>query len=85
MLHADDRPATHDCELVRRLKRAGAIVVGKTNTPEFAFAADTSNDVFGTTESLLGRGPTAGGSSGGSAVAVAAGTVPLATGSDGGG
>lgn len=85
MLYADDPPAARDCVLVQRLKRAGAIVVGKTNTSEFAFAADTTNDVFGTTESLRGQGLTAGGSSGGSAVAVAAGMVPLATGSDGGG
>lgn len=85
LLYVDRPPATTDCTLVARLKKAGAVVVGKTNTSEFAFSADTSNRAFGVTRNPFVPGHTAGGSSGGSAVAVAAGMVPLATGSDGGG
>jgi len=81
----DDPPATRDSILVARLKAAGAVVVGKTNTPEEAFKADTTNGWGGATVNPWGSGRTAGGSSGGSAAAVAAGLVPLATGSDGGG
>lgn len=84
-LHADDAPAAHDSEHVARLRAAGCVVVGKTNTPEFGWTADTSNLVFPTTVNPWDPARSAGGSSGGSAAAIAAGMVPLATGSDGGG
>jgi aspartyl-tRNA(Asn)/glutamyl-tRNA(Gln) amidotransferase subunit A len=78
-------PATADSPLVDRLRAAGCIVVGKTNLPELGWKADTVNETFGATFGAWGDGRSAGGSSGGSAAAVAAGLVPLATGSDGGG
>jgi aspartyl-tRNA(Asn)/glutamyl-tRNA(Gln) amidotransferase subunit A len=84
-LHAADRPATRDSVEVARLRAAGAVVVGKTNTPAYGFHAETDNLVFGPTRNPWATGRTCGGSSGGSAVAVADGMVPLATGSDGGG
>ncbi|MFQ5668013.1 MAG: amidase, partial [Candidatus Binatia bacterium] len=70
---------------VERLKRAGAIVVGKTNTPEFGYTAFTTNRVYGTTRNPWNLERTPGGSSGGSSAAVAGGLVALATASDGGG
>jgi len=70
---------------VERLKRAGAIVIGKTNTPEGGYTAFTSNRIFGTTRNPWNPERTPGGSSGGSAAALAAGILPLATASDGGG
>jgi aspartyl-tRNA(Asn)/glutamyl-tRNA(Gln) amidotransferase subunit A len=79
------QPAAHDSELVARLRAAGCIVVGKTNTPAFGHKADTVNLVFPGTCNPWDLTRTAGGSSGGSAAALAAGMVPLATGSDGGG
>src|SRR4051794_2119166 len=78
-------PATVDSELVARLKGAGCVVVGKTNTPELGHKADTNNLVFGATRNPWDLSRTSGGSSGGSSAAIAAGLVPLATGSDGGG
>jgi len=84
-LHAGDAPAARDSEHVARLRAAGCIVVGKTNTPEFGWTADTSNLVFPGTVNPWDPSRSAGGSSGGSAAAIAAGMVPLATGSDGGG
>lgn len=78
-------PATHDSALVTRLKAVGCVVVGKTNTPELGWKADTSNPSFGATHNPFALDRSAGGSSGGSAAALAAGMVPLATGSDGGG
>ncbi len=78
-------PATVDSVEVARLRGAGAVVVGKTNTPAYGFHAETDNLVFGPTGNPWAPGRTAGGSSGGSAAAVAAGMVPLCTGSDGGG
>jgi aspartyl-tRNA(Asn)/glutamyl-tRNA(Gln) amidotransferase subunit A len=78
-------PAGGDSALVERLRAAGCVVVGKTNTPEFGWKADTVNDVFGATHNPWSLERSAGGSSGGSAAALAAGLVPLATGSDGGG
>ncbi len=84
-LFADAAPATRDSVLVTRLRAAGCVVVGKTNAPEFATSADTSNLVFGSTRNPYAVDRVAGGSSGGTAVAVAAGMVPLATASDGGG
>ena len=71
--------------LVARLRAAGCVVVGKTNAPEFAISADTSNLVFGSTRNPYDIDRVAGGSSGGAAAAVASGMVPLATASDGGG
>ena len=64
---------------------AGAIVIGKTNTPEFAFGPNTVNAVFGATRNPWNTDLTSGGSSGGSAVALATGMVPLAEGTDLGG
>ena len=74
-----------DDALVARLKAAGAIVVGKTNTPEFGHIPFTDNELFGATRSPWNLDRTPGGSSGGSSAALASGMVPLATASDGGG
>jgi Asp-tRNA(Asn)/Glu-tRNA(Gln) amidotransferase A subunit family amidase len=82
---ADRAPATGDSVLVSRLKAVGCVVVGKTNTPELAWKADTDNAIFGATRNPWSLDRSAGGSSGGSAAAIAAGMVPLCTGSDGGG
>lgn len=76
---------TRDATVVKRLKEAGALVLGKTNTPEFGHIGTTDNLLFGATTNPWHLERTAGGSSGGSAAAVAAGLVPLAEGSDGGG
>jgi len=84
-LHADAPAATADSPLVERLRAAGCIVVGKTNTPELGHKADTTNLLFGSTRNPWDLERSAGGSSGGSAAAIAAGLVPLCTGSDGGG
>ena len=83
-LYRDNR-ADFDDAAVARLKAAGAIVVGKTNTPEFGHVPFTDNDLFGPTRNPWNRERTPGGSSGGSAAALAAGMVPLATATDGGG
>jgi len=80
-----DNVASIDSIQVARLKAAGAIVIGKTNTPEFGFTAFTKNRLFGVTRNPWNTERTPGGSSGGSAAAVAGGMVPLATGSDAGG
>ena len=77
--------ADHDSAHVRRLREAGAIIVGKTNTPELGLRPVTENDRFGTTRNPWDLRLAAGGSSGGSAAAVAAGMVGLADGSDLGG
>jgi aspartyl-tRNA(Asn)/glutamyl-tRNA(Gln) amidotransferase subunit A len=82
---AGDPPAAVDSPLVERLRAAGCVVVGKTNTPELGYKPDTVNELFGATHNPWAQGRSAGGSSGGSAAAIAAGLVPLATGSDGGG
>ena len=74
-----------DDALVARLKAAGAIVVGKTNTPEFGHIPFTDNELFGPPRSPWNLDRTPGGSSGGSSAALASGMVPLATASDGGG
>ncbi|MFW3170401.1 amidase [Geodermatophilus sp. CPCC 206100] len=83
-LHADTVPAEDEL-VVARLRAAGAIRVGKTNTPEFAAGSHTFNPVFGVTHNPYRHGLSAGGSSGGAAAALAAGLVPLAEGSDMGG
>ncbi|HSF29567.1 MAG TPA: amidase [Candidatus Tectomicrobia bacterium] len=74
-----------DAPVVERLKRAGAIILGKTNTPEFGHKAITNNLVFGLSRNPWSLEHTPGGSSGGAAAAVAAGLGPLAVGTDGGG
>ena len=81
----EDFVPEEDSVHVERLKKAGAIVLGKTNTPEFAAKAVTDNLVFGITRNPWNSERTTGGSSGGSAATVAAGLAPLATGSDAGG
>src|SRR6058998_1521429 len=74
-----------DALVVERLRAAGAIVIGKTNTPEFAFGPNTVNAVFGATRNPWNLALTAGGSSGGSAAALATGMCPIAQGTDLGG
>lgn len=85
LLFADRPIATADSVLVQRLRQAGCVIVGKTNTPELAWKGDTDNRIFGRTGNPWSLERSAGGSSGGSSAAVAAGMVPMATGSDGGG
>jgi aspartyl-tRNA(Asn)/glutamyl-tRNA(Gln) amidotransferase subunit A len=80
-----DNVAERDSVQVERLRAAGAIVVGKTNTPEFGYTGFTRNRVFGTTRNPWNTERTPGGSSGGSAAALAGRMVPLVTASDGGG
>src|SRR3989442_3599956 len=80
-----DWTPTVSATYVTRLEEAGAIVLGKTNTPEFGHRGITDNYLFGPTSTPFRIGKNAGGSSGGSAAAVAAGLAPLAQGSDGGG
>lgn len=82
---AVDEPAREDSEVVRRLRAAGAIVIGKTNLPELAFAMFTESPTWGITRNPWDPTRIPGGSSGGSAAAVAAGLVPGATASDGAG
>ena len=83
-LYADNIPA-EDEVVVSRLKAAGAIVIGKTNTAEFGYGATGHNPLFPTTRNPWNPALTPGGSSAGSAAAVAAGMVPVSLGSDGGG
>jgi len=75
----------HDSELVVRLKRAGLIILGKTSTPEFGILPTTEPELFGPCRNPWNIQRTAGGSSGGSAVAVASRMIPMAHGNDGGG
>jgi amidase len=84
LIYQDYVPDTDDL-VVQRLKAAGAIVVGKTNTPEFGAGGNTFNAVFGATRNPWNAALTCGGSSGGAAVAVATGMGPIAQGSDLGG
>lgn len=84
VLFRDHVPAEDDL-VVARLRRAGAVILGKTNTPEFGFGAVCTNRLCGPTRNPFDPALTSGGSSGGSAVAVAAGMVPLAHGTDFGG
>ena len=83
-LFADHVPTVDDL-VVTRLRAAGANIVGKTNTPEFGFGAICKNQLCGPTRNPFNPTLTSGGSSGGSAVAVATGMVPLALGTDFGG
>src|SRR5512139_2477637 len=80
-----DRVATRDSTQVQRLRAAGAIVLGKTNAPEFGYTAITKNLVYGVTRSPWNLERSPGGSSGGSAAALSACVLPLVTASDGGG
>ncbi len=81
----EDHVPDEDALVVQRLRAAGAIVIGKTNTPEFAFGPNTVNAVFGATRNPWNLALTSGGSSGGSAAALATGMCPLAEGTDLGG
>jgi len=81
----EDYIPTEDDLVVERIRRAGAITIGKTNTPEFGAGSQTFNKVFGATLNPYDLTKTCGGSSGGAAVALACGLVPVATGSDTGG
>ena len=80
-----DNLVEHDSVQVSRLRAAGAIVVGKTNAPEFGYTAITKNLLFGVTRNPWNLERSPGGSSGGSSAAIAGGLIPLATASDGGG
>jgi amidase len=84
LLHKDNVPETDDLN-VARIRKAGGIVIGKTNTPEFGAGANTVNRVFGATVNPFGTHLSASGSSGGSAAALAADMIPLSTGGDLGG
>src|SRR5689334_16566085 len=83
-LYKDYIPVQNDL-IVERLRRAGVITIGKTNTPEFGAGSQTFNTVFGATRNPYDLTKTCGGSSGGAAVALACGLVPVASGSDTGG
>ena len=83
-LYADHVP-DQDALIVQRMNAAGAITIGKTNTPEFGAGSHTFNRVFGATRNPYDPGKTCGGSSGGAAVALAARLIPVADGSDTGG
>src|SRR4029077_8721441 len=80
-----DYVPTEDDIVVNRMRLAGAIIIGKTNTPEFGAGSQTFNKVFGATRNPYDLTKTCGGSSGGAAVALACGMVPVASGSDAGG
>jgi len=84
LLYENNVPDEDD-SVVANVRAEGGIILGKTNTPEFGAGANTTNKVFGATGNPFDPDKTCGGSSGGSAVAVAAGMMPLATGSDHGG
>lgn len=84
LIFKDHRPAA-DSVLVERIRRAGAIPIGKTNISEFTMGSHTYNRVFGTTVNPYDSSKSAGGSSGGAAAAVASGMLPMADGSDLGG
>jgi Asp-tRNA(Asn)/Glu-tRNA(Gln) amidotransferase A subunit family amidase len=77
--------APSDCVAVSRLRAAGAVIVGKTNNPEFCYRGITDNELYGVTRNPRDTSRTTGGSSGGAAASVAAGMVNLALGTDGGG
>lgn len=81
----DTPPVAADSTEVARMRGAGAVILGKTNTPEFGCMGDTYNNVFGATWNPWNTGRSPGGSSGGTSSAIASGMVPVGTGSDGGG
>ena len=83
-IYRDFVPA-EDSLIVERLRHAGAITIGKTNTPEFGAGSQTFNPVFGSTLNPYDTTKTCGGSSGGAAVALATGMLPIADGTDMGG
>jgi amidase len=83
-LHKDYVP-NFDCQVVQQERNAGAIIIGKTNVPEFGLGSQTFNPVFGATRNPYDITKTCGGSTGGGSVAIACGMVPLADGSDMGG
>ena len=83
-IYRNDMPV-EDSVLVERLRKAGALAIGKTNVPEFGFGSQTYNNVYGTTVNPYDPTKTAGGSSGGAAAALASGMLPIADGSDMGG
>jgi amidase len=83
-IYADFVPDVDDL-IVTRIRKAGAILIGKTNTPEFGAGSQTFNPVFGATRNPYDLSKTCGGSSGGAAVALACGMIPIADGSDTGG
>jgi len=83
-IYRDNVPAI-DGLIIERLRAAGAVTLGKTNTPEFGAGSQTFNEVFGRTLNPYDVTKTCGGSSGGAAVALACGMVPIADGSDTGG
>jgi Asp-tRNA(Asn)/Glu-tRNA(Gln) amidotransferase A subunit family amidase len=85
LLFGDEPPSERDGVQSERLRGAGAILLGKTNTPEFALFGHTANRLFGTTRNPWNREYSPGGSSGGSGAALAAGLAPLATATDVGG
>jgi amidase len=84
LIYKDFRP-TEDSVLVGRLRRAGAVAIGKTNTPEFGMGSHTYNRVYGITRNPYDPSKSAGGSSGGAGAALASGMLPIADGSDMGG
>jgi len=83
--NGNDRPVDHDAEVVRRLREAGAVIIGKTNVPELTIWPFTETATWGATRNPWDLQRTPGGSSGGSGAAVAAGLVGAALGSDGAG
>jgi amidase len=83
-IYKDFRP-TEDSVLVERLRRAGVLAIGKTNTPEFGMGSHTYNKVYGVTRNPYDPSKSAGGSSGGAGAALASGMLPIADGSDMGG
>lgn len=84
-IHADAAPATHDAKVVGRMREAGAIIIGKTNTPEAGLGTLTFSGIAPTCRNPWDTSRHAGGSSGGAAAAVAMGMLPFADGSDSGG
>jgi amidase len=84
-IHQDDGPAQRDALIVERMRRAGALIIGKTNVPEFGLGSHSYNPVFGATRNPYDLTRSAGGSSGGAGAALATGMLPIADGSDMGG